>query len=74
MENCAPALVDIACCWAGVMTRSAVPISDHEGIVSHAGGPDGSPYWLSAAGRWTASITAAWFRLTPLAKHSEKPG
>jgi hypothetical protein len=42
VEIWAPALVDIACCWAGGMTLSAVPISDHEGIVSHAGSPDGS--------------------------------
>ena len=35
VEICAPALVDIACCWAGVMTRSAVPISDQAVVVAH---------------------------------------
>ena len=70
VEISAPAWVDIACCCAGGMTLSAVPISDHEGIASHAGGPDASKNWLSAAGRWAAKSSAAWFRSTPLAKHS----
>ena len=74
MEIFAPAFVDIASCWAGVITRSAVPISDHEGIVSQAGGPDGSANWAAAAGRWVADNRAVCFGLTPLAKHSAKPG
>ena len=39
VEICAPAWVDIACCCAGGMTLSAVPISDHR-IVNHQPEPD----------------------------------
>src|SRR3954452_9825659 len=35
---------------------SAPAISDHDGIVFHAGGPDGSPSVARAAGRWAAAM------------------
>ena len=63
----------MARCSAGVMTRSAVPISAHAGIISHAGGPETKATWATEAGRWVAKRTAASRRLTPLAKHSAKP-
>jgi hypothetical protein len=39
---CAPARLDISSCRARGITWSNVPISDQEGIVFHAGGPEGS--------------------------------
>src|SRR5687767_15133853 len=63
----------MARCSVGVMTRSAVPISAHAGIVAHAGGPETKATWAAEAGRWVAKRTAASRRLTPLAKHSWKP-
>src|SRR5262249_42564901 len=71
---CAPARLDISSCSAGGITRSCVPMSDHEGIVFHAGGPDGSVNCAADAGRCVAARTAASSRSTPLAKHSMKPG
>src|SRR5262249_28955771 len=47
---------------------------DHDGIVFHAGGPDGSVNCAGAAGRCPANRTAASSRSTPLAKQSMKPG
>jgi hypothetical protein len=75
VEICAPALLDMACCWAGGITWSAVPMSDQDGIVFHASGPEGSKNWFKVAGRCTAARMAVWVvGLTPLAKHREKPG
>src|SRR5262249_61078620 len=71
---CAPARLDISSCSASGITRSCVPMSDHEGIVFHAGGPDGSVNCAADAGRCVAARTAASSRSTPLAKHSMKPG
>src|SRR5581483_1484845 len=56
------------------ITRSTVPTNAQEGIVFHAGAPDGSVNWAAAAGRCTAASTAAVSGSTPLAKHSVKPG
>lgn len=74
VEIWAPALVAMASCWAGVVTRSAVPASAQAGMVAQAGDPEGWPSWYYAAGRWTTASTAAWVMSTPLAKHSAKPG
>src|SRR5262249_60779225 len=52
VEMWAPARCDIVSCSAGGMTLSWVPISDQDGIVCQAGGPEGSKSWLRAAGRW----------------------
>jgi hypothetical protein len=51
VEICAPVWLDMACCRAGGIAWSAVPISDHDGIVLHAGGPEGSKSLFRAAGR-----------------------
>src|SRR5262249_20137647 len=73
VEMWAPARCDIVSCSAGGMTLSWVPISDQDGIVCQAGGPEGSKSWLRAAGRWVAGSKAAVCGLTPLAKQSSKP-
>src|SRR5262249_38899185 len=71
---CAAARLDISSCSASGIPWSCVPISDHDGIVFHAGGPDGSANCAGAAGRCVANRTAASSRSTPLAKQSTKPG
>jgi hypothetical protein len=39
--------------WAsGVMIRSLVPSTYQDGMVAHAGGPDGVKPALSVSGRW----------------------
>src|SRR5919106_5078361 len=69
----APARPDISSCSANGITLSSVPMSDHDGIVFHAGGPEGSKNCSAAAGRCMAARTAAVCLSTPLAKHSLKP-
>ena len=44
---------------AGGITRSAVPITAHDGMVFQAGGPDGSLKTLVGRGRWVVAMTAA---------------
>jgi hypothetical protein len=64
----APARLAMNICSAAGRTRSAVPITSHDGMVFQAGGPDGSPSVLAASGRWVAAMTAAWLAGRPLAK------
>jgi hypothetical protein len=64
----APARLAMKSCLAGGRTRSAVPITSQDGMVFHAGGPEGSPRVLAASGRWVAAMTAAWLAGSPLAK------
>ena len=74
LEMRAPARLDISSCSARGITLSNVPMSDQDGIVFHAGGPEGSVNCAGAAGRCTAARTRAFLRPTPLAKQSLKPG
>ena len=64
---------DMNSCRSTGTTLSSVPISDHDRIVSHAGGPDCSTAWLLKAGRCVAASRAVVLRSTPFAKHSAKP-
>jgi hypothetical protein len=61
-------------CSAGGMAWSAMPMTDQEGMVSHAGVPEGAFAALNASGRWVAARTAASLAGRPLAKHWAKPG
>ena len=63
---CAPAWSDISSCSASGITRSNVPMSDQDGIVFHATGPEGSSNWAAAAGRCPAARMAAFSGATPL--------
>ncbi len=74
LEMRAPARLDISSCSARGITLSNVPMSDQDGIVFHAGGPEGSENSATSAGRCTAARTLAFSSPTPLAKHSMKPG
>jgi hypothetical protein len=56
----APARLAMKVSSAGGMTRSAVPITAHDGMVFQAGTPDGSLNALAVSGRWVAAMTAAW--------------
>src|SRR5262249_53097932 len=73
VEMGAPARWDTVSCRAGGRGVVWVRISDEDGIVCQAGGPEGSKSWLRAAGRWVAASKAAVCGLTPLAKQSSKP-
>ena len=61
----APARLAMKVSSAGGITRSAVPITAHDGMVLQAGAPDGSVKALAARGRWVAAMTAAWLRAQP---------
>src|SRR5512133_1424211 len=68
------ARLDMNSCRSAGTTWSSVPISDHDGIVFHAGGPDFSLAWLENAGRCVAATSAVVSGSTPFAKHSAIPG
>src|SRR5260370_32063311 len=70
----APARWAINRCSAGGMTWSAVPITSQDGIVCHAGAPEGSDPALNAMGLWVAARTAAAPAGRSLAKHWANPG
>jgi hypothetical protein len=55
------------------MTWSAVPTMAQDGMVFHAGTPEGSDPAPTAKGRWVAASSAAWAAGTPSAKHRAKP-
>src|SRR4051812_31301384 len=61
-------------CSTGGITRSAVPTSAQDGIVRHAGAPDGAVTALSVAGRWVAARIAPLRRGRSFAKHLANPG
>jgi hypothetical protein len=63
----------MASCSAGGMTWSAVPTMAQDGMVFHAGTPEGSDPAPTAKGRWVAASSAAWAAGTPSAKHRAKP-
>src|SRR5262249_59415334 len=73
VEMWAPARCDIVSCSAGGMTLSWVPISDQDGIVCQAGGPEGSKSWLRAAGRWVAASKAGGGGVAPVGENWSKP-
>ena len=64
----APARLAMKVSSAGGITRSAVPITAHDGMVFQAGAPDGSPKALAGRGRWVAAMTAACRRAQPVGK------
>jgi hypothetical protein len=49
-------------------------MSAHDGMVFHAGAPDGSVNYAADAGRCVAARTAAVRLSTPFAKHWLDPG
>ncbi len=67
----APARLAMKVSSAGGITRSAVPITAHDGMVLQAGAPDGSVKALAGKGRWVAAMTAACCGLSPVAKQPE---
>src|SRR5580698_9410642 len=77
MERCgactsvmwASAFSAIASCSAGGMAWSAVPTTAQDGMVCHAGTPDGSVRALVAMGSWVTASTCAFLAGRPLAMH-----